>query len=77
MSDGGAYSPFGEQLRKSVFSFKKRIINLDNSLVHGIVNSASPLFSQIWAWWSDILNTYLVHICVGIITGYFFYRFVH
>ena len=49
---------FGEQLRKSVFSFRKRIINSDNSLVHGIVNFASPLFSKIWAWWSDILNTY-------------------
>ena len=48
---------FGEQLRKSVFSFRKRIINSDNSLVHGIVNSASLLFSKIWAWWSDILNT--------------------
>ena len=49
---------FGEQLRKSVFSFRTRIINLDNSLVHGIVNSASSLFSKIMAWWSDILNTY-------------------
>ena len=49
---------FGEQWRKSVFSFRKRIINSDNSLVHGIVNSAPPLFSKIWAWWSDILNTY-------------------
>ena len=49
---------FGEQLRTSVFSFRKRIINSDNSLVHGIVNSASPLFIKIWAWWSDILNTY-------------------
>ena len=38
---------FGKQLRKSVISFKKRIINSDNSLVHGIVNSASPLFSPI------------------------------
>ena len=49
---------FGEQLQKSVFSFRKRIINSDNSLVHGIVNSAAPLFSKIWAWWSDVLNTY-------------------
>ena len=49
---------FGEQLRKSVFSFRKRIMNSENSLVHGIVNSASPLFSKIMAWWSDILNTY-------------------
>ena len=38
---------FGEQLQKSVFSFRTRIINSDNSLVHGIVNSASPLFSKI------------------------------
>ena len=49
---------FGEQLRKSVFSFRKIIINSDNSLVHGIVNSALPLFSQIWAWWNDVLSTY-------------------
>ena len=49
---------FGEQLRKSVFNFRKRIINWDNSLVHGIVTSASPLFSKISARWSDIRNTY-------------------
>ena len=49
---------FGEQLRKPVFSFRTRIINSDNSLVRGIVNSAASLFSKIWAWWSDILNTY-------------------
>ena len=49
---------FGEQLQKSGFSFRKRIINSDNSLVHGIVNAASPLYSKIWALWSDILNTY-------------------
>ena len=47
---------FGEQLRKSVFSFRKRIINSDNSLVHDIVNSAAPLFSKISAWWSNILK---------------------
>ena len=49
---------FGEQFRKSGFSFRKIIINSDNSLVHGIFNSASQLFSKVWAWWSDILNTY-------------------
>ena len=49
---------FGELLRKSVFSFRKRIINSDISLVHGIVNSAVSLFSKIWTLWSDILNTY-------------------
>ena len=48
---------FCEQFRKSIFSFKTRIINSDNSLVHGIVNSALPMFSKTWAWWSDILNT--------------------
>ena len=56
---------FCEQFRKSVFSFSvnstphhlTRIINSDNSLVHGIVNSASPMFSKTWTWWSDILNT--------------------
>ena len=34
--------PFGEQLRKFVFSFRTRIIISGNSLVHCIVNSASP-----------------------------------
>ena len=48
---------FDEQLRKSVFSFRK-IISSDNSLVHGFANTASPLFSKICARWSDILNTY-------------------
>ena len=28
------------------------------ALVNGIVTSATPLFSKIWAWWSEILNTY-------------------
>ena len=46
---------FGELLRKFVFSLKT-IMNSDNPLVNGIVRSATPLFSQIWAWWSDILN---------------------
>ena len=49
---------FGQQLRKSVFSFRKRIINLEYSLVHGIVNSAAPSVSKIWVLWSDILKTY-------------------
>ena len=53
---------FGEQLRKSVFSFRTRIIISDNSLVHSIVNFASPLLSKIWAWWSDVHN--IVHITV-------------
>ena len=47
---------FGELLRKFEFSFKSRIMNSDNLLVNGIVRSATPLFSKIWAWWSDILN---------------------
>ena len=37
---------FGEQLQKSVFSFRNRIFNSDNSLVHSIVNSVAPLFSK-------------------------------
>ena len=47
---------FGELLPKFVFSFKSRIKNSDKILVNGIVKSATPLFSKIWAWWSDILN---------------------
>ena len=37
----------GEQLRKSDFSFRKYIINSDNSLVHGIVNSTALLSRKI------------------------------
>ena len=46
---------FRELLRKFVFSFKTRIIESDNSLLNGIITI--PLFSSIWAWWSDILGT--------------------
>ena len=58
---------FGEQLCKSVFSFKKIIINSDNSLVHGIVNSAALSFSKILTWWSDILNTKKLFLSVNYI----------
>ena len=34
---------FGELLRKLVFSFKSRTMNLDNLLVNGIVRSVTPL----------------------------------
>ena len=47
---------FNELLRKFVFSFKTRIIKSDSSLENGIVTSTIPLFSSIWAWWSDILD---------------------
>ena len=49
---------FNELLRKFVVSFKTRMIESDNSLVNGIVTSIIPLFSSIWAWWSDILDTH-------------------
>ena len=49
---------FDELLRKYfVYSFKSRIQDSCNSLVNGVVKSSVPLFSKIWAWWSDILNT--------------------
>ena len=48
---------FDELLRKFVYSFKSRIQDSCNSLVNGIVKSSVPLFSKIWVWWSDILNT--------------------
>ena len=51
---------FGELLRKFAFSVKSRIMNSDNLLINGIVRSATPLFSKIWAWWSDILNVYVL-----------------
>ena len=47
-----------ELLQKCLFSFKTRIIEFDNLLVNGIVTSTIPLFSSIWAWWSDILHTH-------------------
>ena len=51
-------SSFNELLQKFVLSFKTRIIESDNSLVNGIVTSTISLFSSIWAWWSDILDTH-------------------
>ena len=48
---------FDELLRKFVYSVKSRIQDSCNSLVNGIVKSSVPLFSKIWVWWSDILNT--------------------
>ena len=36
-------------------SFKARI---NNSLVNGMVTSTMPLFSSIWSWWNDILDTH-------------------
>ena len=48
---------FDELLQKFVYSFKSRIQDSCNSLVNGIVKSSVPLFSKIWVWWSDILNT--------------------
>ena len=49
---------FNELLRKFGFSFKTRIIESNSLLVNGIVTSTIPLFSSIWAWWSDILDTH-------------------
>ena len=48
---------FDELLRKFVYSFMSRIQDSCNSLVKSIVKSSVSLFSKIWAWWSDILNT--------------------
>ena len=48
---------FDELLQKFVYSFKSRIQDSCISLVNGIVKSSVPLFSKIWVWWSDILNT--------------------
>ena len=67
---------FGEQLRKSVFSCRKIIINSDNSFVHGIVNSAATLFSKIWAWWMIFL-THIKCAYVFELSPFFLYRFVH
>ena len=48
---------FAELLQNFVFSFRSRIQDSGNSLVNGIVKSSVSLFSEIWAWWSDNLNT--------------------
>ena len=55
---------FDELLRKFVYSFKSRIQVSCNSLVNGVVKSSVPLFSKIWAWWNDILNTTVIKIIV-------------
>ena len=47
---------FSELLRRFEFSFRSRIMNSNNLLVNGIVMSATPLFSKMWARWGDILN---------------------
>ena len=49
---------FSELLLKFVFSFKTRNVESDNSLGNGIVTSTIPLFSLIWAEWSDNLDTH-------------------
>ena len=49
---------FNELSRKFLISFKTKIIESDNSLVNGTVTSTIPLFSSIWAWCSDILDTH-------------------
>ena len=48
---------FNGLLRKFVYSFRSRIQDSGNSLANGIIKSSVPLFSKIWVWWSDILNT--------------------
>ena len=48
---------FDELLQRFVYSFKSRIQDSCNSLVNAIVKSSVLLFSKIWVWWSDILNT--------------------
>ena len=47
-----------EFLREFVIRFKSRNMNSDNLLVNGIVRSAIPyVFSKIWAWWRNKLNS--------------------
>ena len=41
-----------------IIIINSRIQDSGISLVNGIVKSSVPLFSTIWVWWSDILNTY-------------------
>ena len=44
----------------------------------GIANSAPPLFSKIWALWSDILTTYFhSNRCIMLGLSPLFYRFVY
>ena len=49
---------FDELLQKFVYSFRSTIPDCGNSLVvYGIAKSPAPLFSKIWAWWSDTAFT--------------------
>ena len=52
---------FGEQLRKSVFSFRTRIINLDNSLVHGDIKTIIRITINIYRY------EYVVMMMIAII----------
>ena len=68
---------FSEQLRKSIFRVRTRIINSENSLVQGIVNSASTLFRK----YGPEGVMFLIHIkctyVLGLSPPFFLYRFIH
>ena len=48
---------FEELSRKFVISFRSRFQDSSNTLANGIGKSSLILFSKIWTWWNDILNT--------------------
>ena len=51
------YSIFRWVIHNFIFSFRCRNQDSSMSLVNSIVKSSLTLFSEIWVWWSDILNT--------------------
>ena len=47
---------FDELLRKYVYSFRNRLVSLQNCIIISICSSTAPLYSIIWAWWESILT---------------------
>jgi hypothetical protein len=50
----GIYS-VKELIRKSVYSFKKRVISTPNDIIQGILNSDCTVRSQLWQTWTTTL----------------------
>ena len=48
---------FGELLRKSIFAFRGRIKSSNNTVIKCMVNSVTPLVSNVWKLWRTTLYT--------------------
>ena len=58
---------FGELLSKFVFSFKKKKYEFRQPITKWYCNVCYTVILKIWAWWSDILNNYLLYICLYVL----------